>query len=210
MGFFATARTRNLGAFSDMVSLQSTLFGGVRQLAALLGVNLYQHLDDRRVLEETILPYFAARDEYSRILFVGCAWFTQRYEQIFKGSEYWTLDADRARNKFGGERHIHGSLQDISAHFADESLDVIVCNGVLGWGLNEKQQVELAFSACVDALRPGGVFVLGWNDVALRRPCRPEDCHSLRSMRPFELPPLRATRRRCRGTSRHTYDFYVK
>jgi SAM-dependent methyltransferase len=184
--------------------------GGVRQVAGLFGVNLYRYLDDRRVLEQRILPYFAERDEYARILFAGCAWFTDHYEQIAEGKEYWTLDFKPAQRQFGAARHICGPMADISAHVAPDSLDVIFCNGLLGWGLDEKRQIELAFNACVDCLRPGGVFVLGWNDVALRRPCLPEDCGSLQRMQPFEFPPLRAARHRCRGASRHTYDFYVK
>ncbi len=184
--------------------------GGVRQLAGLLGVNLYQYADDRRVLEKTILPYFAQRDDYSRILFVGCAWYTQHYERLFEAKEYWTIEANPARTKFGAKRNILDSLENVCAHFAPASLDVVLCNGVLGWGLNERPEITRAFDASADCLRPGGVFVLGWSDIAFRRPCRPEDCESLRRMQRFEFPPLRTVRHRCRGASRHTYDFYLK
>jgi len=194
----------------DADSMLSMIAGGVRHLAGLLGVNLYQYADDRRVLEETILPYFAKRDEYSRILFVGCAWYTQHYQRVFEGKEYWTIEADPARGRFGAKRNILDSLQNVSDHFASDSLDVILCNGVLGWGLNERRQITQAFDASADCLRPGGVFVLGWSDIPFHRPCRPEDCESLRRMRPFEFPPLRTARHRCRGTGRHTYDFYLK
>ena len=191
-------------------SVRSMIGGGVRQIAGVFGVNLYQYADDRRVLERTILPFFAQQDHYSRILFVGCAWYTQHYERFFEGQEYWTLEPDSTRRKFGSKRHVIDTLENLPAHFTAGSLDVILCNGLLGWGLNEEPQVELAFNACVDCLRPGGVFVLGWNDVAIRRPCRPEDCASLRRMQPFYFPPLRTPRYLTRGASRHTYDFYLK
>lgn len=210
MGFLRSTRTPDERAFARVDHALFTIGGGVRQLAGVLGVDLYQHTDDRRLLEDTILPYFAARDEYSRILFVGCTWFTQRYQQLFAGKEYWTLEPNPDRQRFGAERHIVGFLRDIGRHFVPDSLDAIFCNGLLGWGLDRQWQIERAFNACVDCLRPGGVFVLGWNDMAQRRPCRPEDCQSLRRLQAFEFPPLHAARHRCRGASRHTYDFYVK
>ncbi len=35
--------------------------------------------DDRRVLETIIFPYFCQRNEFYKILFVGCEWFTVGY-----------------------------------------------------------------------------------------------------------------------------------
>ncbi|MGE0608335.1 MAG: hypothetical protein AB7O62_14665 [Pirellulales bacterium] len=194
----------------DFDSIRSALAGAVRQLAGACGVNLYRFAADRRVLERVILPHLAHGHEFARVLFVGCAWYTQHYAQLFESKEFWTLELDPTRQKFGAKRHIVDSLENLSLHFSPDSLDAIVCNGLLGWGLNDKQLIERAFGACVDCLRPGGVFVLGWDDVELRRPCPPQECASLQRMKPHVFEPLSTTQYVTKTASRHTYDFFEK
>jgi SAM-dependent methyltransferase len=194
----------------DYSDLLVTIHGAIRTLAGVCGINLYRRTADRRVLESVVLPYFAERDEYARVLFVGCAWYTRHYADIFHGREYWTLDFDPARAKYGSSRHVVGSLENVSAHIRPGSLDLIICNGVFGWGLSEQSKIEQAFDGCHTILREGGIFVLGWNDIAPRRPCMPEACISLRRFAPFVFPPVNAARHLTRTANRHTYDFYVK
>lgn len=194
----------------ELRRLRSMVAGGVRQLAGACGINLYRYAADRKVLEQTILPYFAEHADFKRLLFVGCAWYTQHYTTMFDNKEFWTLELDPAREKYGAKRHIVDSLENIADHFSAGSLDAIFCNGLLGWGLNDKPLIERAFGACVDTLRPGGIFILGWDDIEVRRPCRPEECASIQRMQPYVFEPL-ATSRHLTGTvSRHTYDFYAK
>src|SRR5882762_2282845 len=59
-----------------------------------LGIDLYLRTDDRRVLEQIILPYFAERSEFSRVLFVGCDWYTRGYARIFRAKTYITLEIE--------------------------------------------------------------------------------------------------------------------
>lgn len=193
---------------TDM-SFSSICAGGARQLAGLFGINLYQYTEDRRILEKTIFPYFSQTPD-QKILFVGCDWYTRHYPALFAKQKFWTLDVDPRRARYGAARHIEDRVENISSYFATESLDAIFCNGLLGWGLNERLLIEQAFNGCVDALAHGGVFILGWNDVEGRRPCRLEDCSSLRRLQPFTFPPLQTTQYQTRGANRHTYNFYVK
>lgn len=164
--------------------------------------------EDRRLLGRVILPYFSGRPEFHRVLFVGCAWYTRGYESLFRGRDYWTLDADPAKSRWGARSHIVDSLAAIRGHFAPGSLDLVICNGVFGWGLDRKEEVEAAFSGCHACLRNGGVLVLGWNDVPAHRPFPLEQCESLRLFDPHRFTPLDSCCHRTGTRNRHTYSFY--
>jgi len=163
---------------------------------------------DRRLLEAVILPYFANREDFTRILFVGCAWYTRRYRRLFPHKQYSTLDADPAKSGWGAEHHICDSLVRIASHFNDGTLDAILCNGVFGWGLNKKPEVEAAFQGCYQCLRRGGVFMLGWNDIPKRRPFPLESCESLNLFQPYRFEPLDSNCHRTETRNKHVYSFY--
>lgn len=165
---------------------------------------------DRWVLESDILPGLGRRDDVGRVLFVGCARYTRSYDRFFPHAEYWTIDPSRRRRRWGAEHHIVGRLEHLRRYVPAGSFDAIVCNGVLGWGLNRRGDAEAAFTACHGALRDGGELIVGWNDVAPHNRIRPE---SLASLRRFELVPLagRSARElRIAGANRHVYLRYLR
>ena len=183
----------------------------IRRAILSKGMQLCKRTDDRRVLETIILPYFADREGFSKVLFVGCAWYTRRYSRFFAGKDYWTLDIDPFRSRYGSKRlHVTDSLANVTAHFSEGELDLIICNGVFGWGLDAKPEVERAFRGCYECLREGGIFILGWNDIPRRRPFAPEVSEGLQRFRPETLAPLDAHRFVTSNPNRHTYDFYIK
>ena len=182
----------------------------LRSAVMALGIDRHKHTEDRRVLEEEIFPYFVASSVCRNVLFVGCAWYTRGYNTVFKDKDYRTLERDPAENKYGAKRHIHDSLENVTRHVEAGSLDLIVCNGIFGWGLDDRPGVEKAFEGCYDSLNWGGILVLGWNDTPERCPFPLEECRSLKSFQPFVFPPLAAAHYRVAGSSRHTYSFFVK
>jgi len=167
--------------------------------------------EDRRILERIILPYFAARPEYGRVLFVGCSWYTRAYASMFRERQYSTMDIDPAKARWGApHRHYCESLTRVDGLFGEASLDLIVCNGVFGWGLDEEAEVEAAFRGCHACLRPDGILILGWNDVPAHRPFPPEQSRALQMFSPFRFPPLDSSRHQTATRNRHTYGFYVR
>ncbi len=166
--------------------------------------------EDRRLLARVILPYFAGSAQFERVLFVGCAWYTRGYASLFRERRYWTLDPDASKRRWGAQRHIVASLARVRDQFDAASLDLVVCNGVFGWGLDDKAEVEAAFGGCYDCLRPGGVLVLGWNDVPRHRPFLPDECESLRRFTAYRFPPLACSCYRTGTRNRHTYNFYLR
>ncbi len=167
-------------------------------------------LEDRRLLTQTIFPYLIQKEEFSRILFVGCKWYTSAYGTLFRNKDYFTLDSDPAQRRHGAKRHITDRIENIHRHFGANELDVIICNGVFGWGLNDRAHIEKAFEGCFNSLRVGGVFILGWNDIPRRRPMHPKQSPALRLFKPYNFPPLDTAEYLTKTRNRHTYSFYCK
>jgi SAM-dependent methyltransferase len=183
----------------------------VRDMKGLFGIESYLRNEDRRVLEVIIFPFFLRAKQYQQILFVGCHWYTRGYNNRFEEKRnFWTIDIDSKRTRYGAKQHIVDDIQNMRKHFQVGTLDLILCNGVFGWGLDAKGDVEQGFQACFDCLREGGVLVIGWDDIDERRPFRLEECSSLGQFKPFPFPPLATARYVTDTPYRHTFDFYVK
>jgi hypothetical protein len=165
---------------------------------------------DRRILRRTILPWFAGRTDVKRILFVGCGWYTRSYESFFCGRDYFTLDNDPGKRRWGAQRHICDSLTRVQDHFAGDSLDLVLCNGVFGWGLDDEEAAEEALLGCHACLRSGAVLMIGWNDIPARRPFVPAQLAAMRKFRPWVFQPSGTSRIEAHTRNRHVFDFYEK
>lgn len=166
--------------------------------------------EDRRVLEQVILPEYAARPDVSRILFVGCASYTQQYSELFGQREYWTIDPVARRRRYGSTRHIVDTLQNLDRHVAPGYFDLIVCNGVLGWGLNAPADADAALAVCFTHLRAGGDLLLGWNNILPRNRVVPEDIPAVKRFHRVVFGPARTARLQIDAPNRHVFDFYRK
>jgi len=175
-----------------------------------LGIPIRFHSPGRVVLENTILPYYANSKHGARVLFVGCDWYTAHYRKIFKNSEYWTIDPNPAQKRYGSKHHIVGSIENLKDHFEPEFFDVILCNGVLGFGLNQLEAAERAFNNCFTCLQRGGDFMLGRDEVEMLVPFSIEDMESLRKFVPFVFPPLKTARYTLRPGFNYLFCFFVK
>jgi SAM-dependent methyltransferase len=198
-----------------MSALKARPLSEIRDYAVILvrnavGLPNRMRTADRDTLEQVIIPAYAARSDIAHVLFVGCAWYTRHYEKMFLGCAYTTIDPDPWKRRFGARRHIVAGLESLAAHVGAGSLDLVVCNGVFGWGLDDRADCERAFAACFDALRPGGELVIGWNDVAPHRPLDLATLASLARFEPLCFAPLAVTRYLANPGNGHVYDFYVK
>lgn len=121
-------------------------------------------LPDRRVMAEAYVPALAA--EGGRILWVGCREYTlDDYPALEAGGgEVWTSDIDPTAERWGRPgRHRTGDVCEADRLFADLTFDAVVCNGVLGYGVDSPEQQERALAALAAILKPGGRLLLGWN-----------------------------------------------
>jgi hypothetical protein len=199
-----------MAASAVVSTIQGLLRSVVQAGRRTLGLPSQLHTEDRRVLEQVILPQYASRSDIARILFVGCAAYTQQYGRLFGSREYWTIDPLQRRQRYGSERHIVDTLQNLGRHVAPGYFDLIVCNGVLGWGLNAPADADAALSACFAHLRKRGELLLGWNDVAPRNRVLPEDIPTVKRFEVSEFGPARVTRWRVQARNGHVFDFYRK
>jgi SAM-dependent methyltransferase len=196
-----------------MLSNPKMILRGLKVVAyTVLGREMPLITHDRYILEQKIIPYFVERKEFAKVLFVGCGSYTKHYEKWFEKKEYWTIDINPMKKIYGAKNHITGSMSDLKLHFKDNDLDLILCNGVFGWGLNDKKDVEEAFSGCYESLREGGVLVVGWDDVPDKKPFPLESCESLSRFQPYFFPPLSTSEYRhlTDKSDRHVFNFYIK
>ncbi len=81
----------------------------LRWLVALVllgvGVPLRLRSPERGVFEGEILYYFSTNAEFRRALIVGCDWYTKRYERLFRGKQYVTIEVDPGRRPFSEAAH---------------------------------------------------------------------------------------------------------
>ena len=128
-------------------------------------------LPDRQLMARAFIPAFAA--EGGRILWVGCRVYTAPdYAALeTQGAQVWTTDIDPEAAPYGhGERHRTGDVCEIDAVFPDMIFDAILCNGVLGYGVDAVEQQRKALAAMAAILRPGGRLLLGWNTDKIEDP----------------------------------------
>ena len=194
----------------DMPIISKKIVRVIANLLIRIGIYPKKHSPDRRVLEEKIFPYFIRDINYHSILFVGCDWFTKKYNRFFNQKDYWTLDCDPKRRLYGSKNHIAGNIANLATLFPGNYFDLIICNGVYGWGLNEHKIVEAAFNACHYALRDKGILVIGWNNIPQRNP-HPLDCIGiLKKFKHYIFPPLNTSIFETVSENKHTYNFYLK
>ncbi|GHB12679.1 class I SAM-dependent methyltransferase [Salinicola rhizosphaerae] len=165
---------------------------------------------DRRLLEDVVLPALDRDDEVASVLLIGCAWYTRHYPDLLPGTDVTTMEIDPAKAAFGGAQHIVANMADIVEHVAPESLDAIVCNGVLGWGLDQPEAVESAFAGAVACLKPGGLFLLGWNDISPRNACPPDTIAALSHLEAVDIPGLQTHSLIALERNQHCYQAWRK
>ncbi len=163
--------------------------------------------EDRIFLEDVILPWFTAREDVRTVLDVGVDWYTRSYPQIFRAQDYWTIDVDADKRRYAGKQHHTLSLTELTRVFRNRQFDLLLCNGVIGWGVNESKDASLALDQCAQVLRPGGWLVVGWNDIPDHRVPGWEKLTTA-AFDPFVFPPVQADHYVTATPYRHRYDFF--
>ena len=164
---------------------------------------------DRVFLEDVIVPGFLAMDGIDRVLDIGVAWYTRSYPRLFSGVDYWTVDVDPAKQRIAGRNHHTVSATHLTDAFSPGTFDLVVCNGVIGWGLNNPADVEKGLDACADVMRPGGWLVVGWNDTGGHRVEGLDGLLEKRFRREV-FPPVQADHYIPETPYAHRFDFLTK
>jgi hypothetical protein len=189
-----------------------SLQGAVRELKISMGMDIRMKKPDRKVLENVIFAEILKDESLQRIMFVGTAWYTLYYNKLFKDKEFWTVEPDAAEARYGSPgRHIVDKIENIDRHFSDGYLDAVICNGVFGFGLNERDDVATAVRAMRKILRQDGVLLIGYNTIPSRCPFPIAECAELSRFVPYQFGPLRASEYVVPGSlNEHTFLFFRK
>lgn len=165
--------------------------------------------NDRNVLERIIFPFILSHFNPKTILDVGREDYQGFYNDFFTGRELWTMDVDPERKEFGAKNHITDSCTMVEKHFKKDYFDFILMNGVMNWGLNRPDSIEKAITGIYNILKPGGIFVLGWNDFHDVEQVKPEQINAFKNFRAYKFPPLKTAKFEC-VNGEHIYNFYIK
>lgn len=164
---------------------------------------------DRDILEKIIFPEICKDSTNKKILFVGCEWYTSHYKKFFINHDFWTIDFNKSVARFGSDNHIIDRLENLDMHFPDGCFDIIICNGILGFGTDSPVNTKIAFDKCFASMKTGGLFILGWNSNHEKKN-DPREINSLGKFTPYIFPNLKTDRYYVNKGSSHIFDFYLK
>lgn len=140
-----------------------------RAYARLLPPEVKMPSPDRDVLERTILGALFTDTAVRAIAFVGCAGYTAWYPALFRfrpGVRFATIDPDPAQASYGARGDHHRATLQSFANEAGEAgaFEVVVVNGVVGYGIDSPEDQAAALEAAHRLLRPGGRLVIGYDE----------------------------------------------
>lgn len=164
-------------------------------------------LPDRKLMAEAYIPAFAT--EGGKILWVGSRAYTAEDYPVLEsqGAEVWTTDIDPDAARWGVQgRHRTGDICEADTLFADHVFDAIVCNGVLGFGVDAPDQQRKCLQALSRILKPGGRLLLGWNVDKIGDPIAASLTKPWFLHEPFAGQPARVTF----AETTHVYDAFVR
>jgi len=167
----------------------------------------------RKYFEYRILPHFRADKRFQRILIVGIAEFTQHYSTFFKRKEFVrTIDTDPEVTSFSSEEiHIVDSIENIDQYVDDNCFDLILMNGVYGWGLSSEKALQKSLEHVHKVMKPDGVLLFGWNEMEQYDPLNIRSKNYFHVFTPYmfngkseiKIPPSK-------NPKQHVFSFYKK
>jgi hypothetical protein len=120
---------------------------------------------DRRFLIEELFEVYAKDSSIQTVLFVGVRRYTSKYSEYFKHAHFLTIDTDPTQARFGATDHIVDDVCNLSHWHSQfpKGVDLAFMNGVVGFGLNNKENVERAIEALASAMSRNAKLVFGIN-----------------------------------------------
>ena len=137
-------------------------------LAVRLGLEFPRKSRNRIFLENTIFQYinqcFGTLNPRGACLFIGTdkrAWhYPKKLDLVLH-----TLDIEKKKAIYGNaQHHIVGSATELGRYYDPESFDVIIANGLIGFGMNLPEQCDQLLEGACALLKADGLLVLGYND----------------------------------------------
>lgn len=145
--------------------LKRIIFGISPTLAELLDLKFEIKTEDRRFLENQIFDSINKKfGQSATILFVGLDRYNWHYPRMLKG-KFYSIDLN-PRNKRYGRKNLHtiGSATQLSLYYPSEKFDVVICNGLIGYGVDDLRIFDEMLKECSAVLKTGGSLIIGYNN----------------------------------------------
>jgi SAM-dependent methyltransferase len=139
---------------------------------------LMSRFPDRAILLKALFPALhqtSALSNNSKALWIGCRPYTKLYYELIEqnGAECWSVDIDPDMQPFGRSgHHITGDMLELRRLFPGNYFDTVLCNGVLGYGVNTPTDQLKAFEAIATVTKPDGWLLIGWNTDRMSDPLK--------------------------------------
>lgn len=133
-----------------------------------MGIEFPRKSPNRIFLESTIFHYinqrFGARNPRGTCLFIGTDKRSWHYPKNLDLVLH-TIDIEKKKAIYGNaQHHIVGSATELGRYYDAISFDVIIANGLIGFGMNQPEQCDQLLQGAHALLKDDGLLVLGYND----------------------------------------------
>ena len=154
--------------------LKRALFKLSPRTAERMNIDFRLRAPNRDFLEESVFGYLnelaAESDHDIKTLFVGLDKHNWHYPRLLR-CQFHSLDIEARKAVYGQpDRHWTGCATRMAEHYGPNAFDVVVANGLVGYGINSASDFRRLMTQCEQVLKPGGLFVLGYNDRPDRAP----------------------------------------
>ena len=145
---------------------KTLLFKLSPRLAISWGIEFPRKSANRQFLENAIFKYLDTllNTDSAQCLFIGTDKRSWHYRSRFQ-AKFFTIDNDPGKAIYGDTcNHTIGSATELTLQYERDQFDVIIANGLIGFGVNDRDQCEALFAGLEAILKPNGVLVLGHNN----------------------------------------------
>lgn len=148
--------------------LKKFIFKLSPHLAIKMGIEFPVKSSNRIFLETNIFQYinqtYGAKQPRSTGLFIGTDKRSWHYPKVLD-LDLHTIDIDKKKALYGNPKHhVVGSATALENHYNEASFEVIIGNGLIGFGMNHQAQCEQLLMGAALLLKPNGIFIIGFND----------------------------------------------
>lgn len=123
----------------------------------------YGKSGDRRFLEKIIFKSIFNRKS-AKILFVGVHTESEWYSRIWENDpriEYECIDP--VYEKLNRDDFYQAKIQDLNEAIDFKGkYDIVIINGVFGYGINESKEIDEALVAAKYIMKPGALLIVGY------------------------------------------------
>jgi len=194
-------------------AVKRLLFGASPWVAARLGIKFEITTADRRFLESELFAYINEQcGPKGNILFIGIDRYNWHYPRLLR-AKFHSIDLNPRNARYGSRKtHTTGSATELTRYYPNNRFDVVIANGLIGYGLETLDAFDSLLRGCHATLRPQGMLIVGYNDTPERLSFDPESAQSMTlfSKKVPKIPGVEDACHRVETESNHTFVFLEK